>query len=140
MIKTIGILIVTHGNLSRELVESCKLFCGEPDHVRALCLNPADDIGELRARVSSEVDGLDRGEGVLVFVDLFGGSPSNCAAANMKNQHFECLTGVNLPMLIEALNGRDHCVLEELAERCMKAGSNGILNLRHKIAQRKAVS
>lgn len=136
----VGILIITHGSLSCALAESCKLFCGEQEGIHALCLDPTDDVYEFRKCVGREIARLDNGDGVLVFVDLFGGSPSNCAAANLKNSCYECVTGVNLPMLIEALNYRSRCDLKELAEKSMIAGNESILNLRCIIQNHEPVS
>lgn len=136
----VGILIVTHGSLSCALAESCKFFCGEQKGIHALCLNPTDDVSEFRKCVSREMEQLNDGNGVLVFVDLFGGSPSNCTAANLKNSCFECVTGVNLPMLIEALNYRDRCDLKTLTEKCIIAGNGSILSLRHVIQNHEPFS
>ena len=67
-------------------------------------------------------------EGVLVFVDLLGGTPFNQAmmiAADVDN--VEVVTGTNLPMLIELLLTRGAgSDLSELAEQAVSVGQMGV--------------
>ena len=74
---------------------------------------------------------LDTGEGVLALVDLFGASPYNSVMFNYQefrklDKNVKLLTGVNLPMVIEALNARNYMNLENLYEEVMQTGINNI--------------
>lgn len=133
----IGILIVTHGNLGRELLKSAELIMGEQVNVKTLGLNHGDDIDDLYNCINNEIKQLDEGEGVLVLTDLFGGSPSNVTAASMRDQRIESISGVNLPMIIEALNSRAYHNLEALVEKVMRTGVDGIKNIRTELKARK---
>ncbi|SDC94313.1 PTS system, mannose-specific IIA component [Paenibacillus sp. UNCCL117] len=126
----IGVLVITHGSFGEELLKSAELIVGPFEQAEALTLHHGDDVQELRQRVSERIRALDQGEGSLVLVDLFGGSPSNITAANMRESDFQCLTGVNMAMLVEALEFREECGLLELAQRCREAGREGIRDLR----------
>jgi PTS system mannose-specific IIA component len=127
----IGILIVTHGDFGRELLKSAELIVGKQEKVKTLSLKRGDNIESLYSSVNKDIGLLDDGEGVLVLTDLFGGSPSNVTAANMKETYFESLSGVNLPMLIEALNTRvNEISLKELTNKVYKVGIDGIKNIR----------
>ncbi len=125
-----GILIVTHGNFGLELLKSAELIIGKQENVKTLSLNHGDSVKELYDKVNKLVKRLDKGKGVLVFTDIFGGSPSNVTAANMKNFKFESISGVNLPMLIEALDSREDSNLEELVDKIIQSGVEGIKNIR----------
>ena len=129
----IGILVVTHGNFGTELLKSAELIIGKQENVKALSLNQGDNVEELCDNVSKSIKQLDKGDGVLVLTDLFGGSPSNVTATNMKNGHFQSLAGVNLPMLIEALDARNNEKLEELVDKVYTSGVEGIRNIRHEL-------
>ena len=129
----IGILIVTHGNFGTELLKSAELIIGKQDNVKTLGLNHGDNVDELYDRVSEAIKELDNGDGVLVFTDLFGGSPSNVVARNMEHLNFYSLTGVNLPMLIEALDSRYDIELEELVDTVCTSGIEGIKNIRSEL-------
>lgn len=126
----IGVLIVTHGNFGEELLKSAELIIGKQENVKTLSLNHGDDVEELYKNVQAHINLLDKGDGVLVLTDLFGGSPSNVTARNINKIHFESLTGVNLPMLIEALDSRVNNNLKGLANKAYKAGIDGIKNIR----------
>ena len=49
---------------------------------------------------------VDRGKGVIILTDLFGGTPSNLAISLMKSENIEVIAGVNLPMLIRLEGAR----------------------------------
>ena len=49
---------------------------------------------------------VDRGNGVIILTDLFGGTPSNLAISLMKSENIEVIAGVNLPMLIRLEGAR----------------------------------
>lgn len=125
--------MVTHGNFGTELLKSAELIIGKQENVKTLGLNHGDNVEELCDGVCESIKELDSGDGVLVFTDLFGGSPSNVTAANMKKVYFQSVSGVNLPMLIEALDSRDNIELEELVDRVRISGIEGIKNIRSEL-------
>lgn len=126
----IGVLIISHGNFSTELLKSAELIIGKQENVSTLNLNADDDIQILSQKVSEQINEMDQGQGVLILTDLFGGSPSNVTLANMKNKDNVCgICGVNLPMVIEALVLRHSNTLERLTETCCKSAMEGIKNL-----------
>ncbi|WP_416175611.1 PTS sugar transporter subunit IIA [Clostridium sp.] len=132
----IGILVITHGNFAAEILKTVELIIGKQNQTVSLGLQYNDSIEEFRLKVKDTIVSLDKGDGVLIFTDLFGASPYNAAAfsANkVKNTKFRCITGVNLPMLLEAFTTRDVCNLDDLTESCIKCGSQGIKELFHEI-------
>ena len=76
---------------------------------------------------------LDDGEGVLVLVDLLGGSPCNVTASCLKQEGLECVTGLNLPMLISLLEEREDGTLRSMPKVAMEAGKTGIVNVKQLI-------
>lgn len=126
----IGILIVSHGNFAEELLKSAELIVGEQKQVKTLGLYHGDSVEQFFEEVSSSIKELEEGEGVLVLVDLFGGSPSNVTAASLKNINFESLTGVNLPMLLETLCLRKSYPINDLIKLAMEAGVKGVRDIK----------
>ncbi|MBV4426151.1 PTS sugar transporter subunit IIA [Clostridium tyrobutyricum] len=132
----IGILVITHGDFAAEILKTAELIIGKQKRVISLGLHYGDSIEEFCVKVKDTIESLDEGQGVLVFADLFGASPYNSAAfsANkVKNSKFKCITGVNLPMLLEALTTRDGSNLDDLTESCIKSGNEGIKELFNQI-------
>jgi PTS system mannose-specific IIA component len=129
----IGVLIVTHGDFGKELLKSAELIIGKQNRTMTLGLFHGDSIDNFRGSIAKAIEMLDEGDGVLVFVDLYGGSPSNATAMNLReiedNIKVECITGVNLPMILEALTMRESYKLSSLKEHCMEMAQQGIKDL-----------
>ena len=96
----IGVLLVTHGQFCESMKESTEMVLGVQKNFYSLPLNPEDDIVCLQSRLLNKIQEMDQGEGVIVLVDLFGGSPYNAAASCLKHAHMECVAGMNFPMIL----------------------------------------
>lgn len=126
----IGIIVVTHGNFSKEIIKSCELIAGPAEKVIGLTLNREDNIENLNEQFLKSLNELEDGDGVLVLADLLGGSPSNVASLNLKKGcKYQAITGLNLPMLLEAMINRNGNTLEQLAEACIQAGAEGVKHI-----------
>jgi len=124
----VGMLIVTHGRLGEGLLDAMQMIAGPQEKVEVISLKEGDSIDELKDKILNAVKTLDDGSGVLVFVDMFGASPSN-AAAYLLNENVEVITGVSLPMLLEIVSFRESSSLQELAANAMTAGVESVKNL-----------
>lgn len=122
----IGVLVVTHGNLGPELLCTCEMIAGEQQNAEAIGLLYQDNIDELGQRVRKKIDQLDKGHGVIVFTDLYGGSPNSHTAVNLKNKDFQQITGVNMPMLLECFSMRESLSVQELSQHVKQVGIEGI--------------
>ncbi|WP_252236489.1 PTS sugar transporter subunit IIA [Clostridium sp. CH2] len=128
----IGILLVTHGKFSEEIVKSAELIVGKQEKILTLGLQHGDSVEMLGDKVKESVKSLEDGDGVLVLVDLMGGSPYNVVALNsskLLDINFRCITGVNLPILLEAITMREIYNLDDLTDHCIEIGTTGIKEL-----------
>lgn len=126
----VSILIITHGGFGKEIIKSMEMIMGKQDDVYFLGLYPEEDPAVFSEKVREKIIELNKNGEVLVMVDVFGGTPSNASASNMKDLKFECVTGVSLPMLIEVALNRSRSTLDELVEMAIMAGTNCVINLR----------
>lgn len=126
----VSILIITHGGFGKEIIKSMEMIMGKQDDVYFLGLYPEEDPAVFSMKVKEKIIELNQNGEVLVMVDVFGGTPSNASASNMKDLKFECVTGVSLPMLIEVALNRSRSTLDELVEMAIMAGTNCVINLR----------
>lgn len=122
----IGILIVSHGDLAKEMLNTACMILGEQQNVKTLSLMYDDDIKEFTEKILDATQELDQGDGVIVISDLFGGSPNNSVAAISRLRSFKAITGVNLPMLIECLSSREFLNIDELVHSAKCTGIGGI--------------
>ncbi|GAA0078973.1 PTS sugar transporter subunit IIA [Clostridium sp. CTA-5] len=128
----VGILLVTHGKFSEEILKSAELIVGKQEKILTLGLQHGDSVEILGDKVKESIETLEDGDGVLVLVDLMGGSPYNVVALNsskLSDINFRCITGVNLPMLLEAITMREIYELDDLANHCIETGLTGIKEL-----------
>jgi len=102
----IGLVLVTHGRLAAEFVTALEHVVGPQESVEAICIGPDDDMEGRRKDIAEAMAKVDRGQGVIILTDLFGGTPSNLAISLMKGENVEVIAGVNLPMLIRLEGAR----------------------------------
>ena len=96
----IGILVVTHGNVARELVNALKMIVGEQDKVQALSIDWEVDVDVAKGHIGKAINRCGKKD-VLILTDMFGGTPTNLVLP-FAGDGVEVVTGVNLPMLIKA--------------------------------------
>ena len=123
----IGVLILSHYRLADEFVAALRHIVGEVKHVRAIGLDPASAAPEeMRAQIDKGIREIDTGRGVLVLVDMFGGTPSNIALSFLEEGRVEVVTGVNLPMLVKVARQKGEVAIHELAEIARDYGRRNI--------------
>ena len=117
----IGIVIVTHGNLGDALIETAEMILSRPpEGMTAVSVNLNEDVDRLRGKIARGLKAVNRKKGILILTDMFGGTPSNLSYSFLEEGRVEVISGVNLPILIKAVNSRDKMSLSELAE-CLEA-------------------
>lgn len=128
-----GIVIAAHGNMAKAMLESAELIVGKQEKVETLGLNHGDSIDDFSKRLENGIEKY-KDEGVLLLLDFYGGTPFNTSAIVInkfaKVCELECLTGVNLPMLLELFLNRENMKLKELKNLCEEVGISGIKDVK----------
>jgi PTS system mannose-specific IIA component len=117
----IGIVIVAHGGLARELQNAMEHVVGRKPGVLAISIGAEDDRTRRQREICDAADAVDTGDGVVVVTDMFGGSPSNLSLRACRPSNRKILTGVNLPMLVKLAKSRSLPV-DEAVTRAAEAG------------------
>jgi mannose PTS system EIIA component len=97
----IGALIVTHGNLAYELLKAAEKIEASISGVEAVPLEWTDSVDEAREKIGKALERLGPDRGVIIFTDMFGGTPSNISLSFLETGRVEIVTGVNLPMIVK---------------------------------------
>jgi len=126
----VGVLLITHGDLAQALVRSSEMIIGSNEKVAYLPLEPGIDIEAFRKDCKAMIGKLDDGDGVLILTDLFAGTPSNTALICQNGLNCECVSGVNLAMLVEALTLREDRTLQELKKAAIDEAVAAICDLK----------
>ena len=122
----ISVVVVTHYRLADEFMRALCLIVGERENFRGIGLDPDTTPEEMRSRIDKAVREVDRGEGVLVLVDMFGGTPSNLCLSFLDEDHIEVVTGLNLPMLVKVAQLKETAPIHEVATLVRDYGRKNI--------------
>ena len=118
----IGIVLVTHDDIGVELLKAVNNIVGPQTQAMAITIGMHDDMGKCRDQILSAIKTVNSGKGVVMLVDMFGGTPSNLAISAMPGNNTVVLAGVNLPMLIKLATARLSLPLLEAAREAEAAG------------------
>jgi mannose PTS system EIIA component len=124
----VGIVLVTHGNLANELMNVCTGIAGVCSQVSIVSFTANEPRQVLCDKVEQTIRNAEKGAGVLILVDSFGGSPSTICLGVHIDFPIEIISGVNLAMVLEAVYYCSKLSLPELAKRVAEAGRKGIVN------------
>jgi PTS system mannose-specific IIA component len=122
----VGVVIVTHYRLGEEFLQALRLIVPDPPAFEAVSIDPKQSVEEMRRAIAQALAKVERGQGVLVLTDMFGGTPSNIALSFLAEHRVEVVTGVNLPMLIKLATFGEEKPLEELAPFIKSYGQRNI--------------
>lgn len=122
----VGVLIVSHYRLGEEMLQALRLIVPDGPTFHAVGIDPRQTVEEMRSCIAKALDQADRGEGVLVLTDMFGGTPSNMSLSFLGERRVEVVTGINLPMLIKLATLTEEKPLEELAPFIKQYGQRNI--------------
>ncbi len=99
----VGLLLLSHGPLANALRETVHMLePEEPDDIGALSLAWDEASEAATRRLEKAIADHDKGRGVVLLTDMFGGTPSNLALAFLEPGVVEIVTGINLPMVVKA--------------------------------------
>jgi len=118
----IGIVLVSHARLAQELAETLEHVVGPQSQLASVSLFPHDDIEAKREEILKTVESVDRGEGVVILTDMFGGTPSNLAHSLIGEKNVEIVAGVNLPLLVKLSSVRKTKSIQEAVLLAQEAG------------------
>jgi PTS system mannose-specific IIA component len=122
----IGGIIVSHGKLAEELLNALTIILGETVNIEAISIGWYDDVEASKKKINESLKKVDQKNGVLIFTDMFGGTPSNLSFSFLKDNKVEIITGVNLPMLIKFASLQRSNSLQDVAKKVVEQGQKNI--------------
>jgi len=124
----IGVLIATHGEFGTALLDTLKMIIGETEGMVSVPLLSKDSPENLRMKMEKAIDQIDpKAQGVLILVDMLGGTPFNVGIQLATTRAVKVITGVNLPMLIKVVSHRDETDLDALSLDIQQSTRDGVV-------------
>ena len=137
----VGIILASHGGFAEGIYQSGEMIFGKQENVKACILKPSEGPDDIRKKMEDAIASFDDPEQVLFLIDLWSGTPFN-QASNLFDEHkdtWAIVTGLNLPMLIEAYGARlqDGITAREIAKQIVGSAKDGIKTLPEGLVPKK---
>lgn len=130
----INILLVTHGDFGKELLNSSEIIIGKVDNAEYISFSLGDSYEKLYKEVEETIDRLSKDDDLIVFTDMYGGSPFNAVSRAMKNRNFYHITGINFPLFLDIAINRTSYSMTDIAEKIIKNGKRSIVFVNEKFS------
>ncbi|MDY6862512.1 MAG: PTS sugar transporter subunit IIA [Thermodesulfobacteriota bacterium] len=123
----VGIVIVTHCNLSSAFLEVVKEIAQKIDYCEGVGINPQERGEEKSLQTIIEaIKKVDQGDGVLLLTDMFGGTPTNLCLSLLEEGNIEVLTGINLPIILKLATIKERHDIKMLGKMLKEYGQQNI--------------
>ena len=128
---------MTHGEFGAYMVEAAESIVGrQMQGVRSISISARIGVTEIRARIKGAVEDLCKEDGLVIFIDMPGGTPGNLSFPLAKDMsRVEVIGGLNLYMLISAFSHRE-LSLGDLIEKIIADGRKSICDIRQMFVSR----
>lgn len=108
----IGIVLVAHCNLAQEMLAVVEHVVGPQEGIECVGIKVTDDMEQKRHEILEKTSLADKGDGVIVVTDMFGGTPSNLAISIMEERNIEVISGMNVPLLVKLVRERNETIAD----------------------------
>lgn len=126
----IGIIVISHGNFADELISAVNFVLSSKQpaiKMVGMNLDTTIDFDAFKKELKRTIKKVDKGSGVLLVTDMFGGTPSNISLTFLEEDKVEVISGVNLPMLIKLATISENTSLSDSVDIAEKAGRDNII-------------
>lgn len=104
----IPVILVSHGPFAEGALACAEMLIGKQDNVAVVSLQPEANINDVRATLLETYKTVNKGNGVVMLVDMMGGSPCNLASELfLTYRDILVFCGFNIPTLLEVLSNRE---------------------------------
>ena len=125
----ISILLITHGELGKSLIECATHVLGDkPLFLESFSIENDCAHESMFKQISEKINLLDQGDGVLILTDIFGATPCNIITKIIKPGKVSAIAGVNLSMLIRTISYRNES-FDSLISKAIQGAQDGIIHI-----------
>lgn len=127
----IGIILITHSDFGAYLLEACEHIIGVKENVYSVSITSRMSVDDVSSIIKQKMDKMNNVNGIVFFVDIPGGTPMNVSlpfAKEIENSAVIC--GVNMPMLLSALNLKDNMNFNEFVDKVIMDGKKSICDVK----------
>ena len=119
--------MITHAGLGHALIETLEFIMDmKYENLAAISIDIKENPDALLKKIKKGIKKVRHGQGVIIFTDMFGGTPSNLSYSFLEEDKVEVMSGVNLPILMKAMEIRDKTPLMETVQILVEYGKRSI--------------
>jgi PTS system mannose-specific IIA component len=122
----VGGVIVSHGQLGREMIATAEMIVGEIKNITSVSIDVTTDVDSSREQIRQAIKSVNTGSGVVIFTDMFGGTPSNISLSFLDESDVDVITGVNLAMLLQLSTSNEKESFNATVQSLKKRGQQNI--------------
>ena len=119
-------IVATHGNFSREIIQSAALILGNQLDISWLSMCETTTGDEIRSRIRKQLKTMNDDDDLIILTDVLGGSICTLCTEFLTDSRVHVVSGVNMPMLLTVLGMKDFMDTKPLIAECMRNGLEGI--------------
>ncbi|MDR0297944.1 MAG: PTS sugar transporter subunit IIB [Streptococcaceae bacterium] len=128
---SIGIVLASHGEFAAGIKQSASMIFGEQEKVQVVTFLNGMGPDDLHKAIADAIATFEPSDEVLILADLWGGSPFNQSSTILKenpDRHIAIITGLNLPMVIQAYTERmnPEAKLDAVVGNIIKEAKGGV--------------
>lgn len=132
MSSEIQILVMTHGNLGRELIKTAAMFISQTETIGFIGLYEEDSIDVYQEKLNKL---LDHSKDLLILTDMVIATTTRIAMQALNRGRVEIISGINLIMLITAQREKNMHDIDELCELVHTIAKQDIVNIKKHIKE-----
>jgi PTS system mannose-specific IIA component len=122
----VGGVIVSHGQLGKELIATAEMIVGKIPNITSVSIDVTSDVETSREQIRQAIKSVNSGTGVVIFTDMFGGTPSNISLSFLDEANIEVITGVNLAMLLQLSTSNKAEPFKQIVQSLHQRGKENI--------------
>lgn len=101
----VALILVAHGKLAVEMKASAEMIFGQLPNVSAIEFCKEEGLDSILEKIQQQVEQTE--QEAVIFTDIFCGTPYNASCAaylKMPHKQLEVLSGMSLPLVLEAVS------------------------------------
>ena len=123
----VALFIITHEGIANNLLRTAlSIINDQPENINCFEIPMDAPVEAIKHDIQNKIEQLDKNKEILFLTDIYGGTPSNIASSFINEKKIQLISGLNLAMIIKAINYRD-LPLNELVEKIIEGGRQSIM-------------
>ncbi len=125
------IVLASHGEQSKGMLNTVQMLLGEQDNIIAYGLYPEQTVTDLTEKLQAEIEKYGV-ENIIFMTELMYGSPFNSVVSLTRDYDVYHISGINLAMLMSAIIERDNedTNAEKICEVALEAANGSFVDVK----------